>query len=69
MDVLVVGSGGREHALCWALRQSPLCGRLLCAPGNAGIAELAECIAVPSDDVPGLVGLARSQHVDFVVVG
>ena len=69
MDVLIVGSGGREHALCWALRQSPLCGRLLCAPGNAGIAELAECIAVPSDDVPGLVGLARSQHVDFVVVG
>ncbi|MFO1156415.1 MAG: phosphoribosylamine--glycine ligase [Rhodospirillales bacterium] len=69
MDVLVVGSGGREHALCWALRRSPLCGRLLCAPGNAGIAEVAECVAVAADDVAKLAELARNQRIDFVVIG
>jgi phosphoribosylamine---glycine ligase len=69
MDVLVVGSGGREHALCWAIRRSPLCGRLLCAPGNAGISEVAECVAVAAADVPGLVELARTRRIDFVVVG
>ena len=69
MKVLVVGGGGREHALCWAIDRSPLCDALLCAPGNAGIAELAECVAVGADDVDGLVGLARERAVDFVVVG
>ncbi len=69
MDVLVVGSGGREHALCWALRRSPLCGRLLCAPGNAGIAEVADCAAVAADDISGLVELARREGIDFVVIG
>lgn len=69
MNVLVVGSGGREHALCWAIRRSPLCQRLLCAPGNAGIAEVADCVGVASDDVTGLVNLARAEHIDFVVVG
>ncbi len=69
MKVLVVGGGGREHALCWAIARSPLCDALLCAPGNAGIAELAECVAVGADDVDGLVALARERAVDFVVVG
>ncbi|MBL8667745.1 MAG: phosphoribosylamine--glycine ligase [Rhodospirillales bacterium] len=69
MDVLVVGSGGREHALCWALRRSPLCGRLLCAPGNAGIAKVADCVAVAADDIAALVELARSERIDFVVIG
>ncbi len=69
MNVLVVGSGGREHALCWAIRRSPLCKRLLCAPGNAGIAEVADCVGVAADDVTGLVNLARAEHIDFVVVG
>ncbi len=69
MDVLVVGSGGREHALCWALRRSPLCGRLLCAPGNAGIAEVADCVAVAADDIARLVELARKEDIDFVVIG
>ncbi|MBK8174375.1 MAG: phosphoribosylamine--glycine ligase [Rhodospirillales bacterium] len=69
MKVLVIGSGGREHALCWALRASPLCQSLLCAPGNAGIAEIAQCLDVASDDVAGLVQLARDENVDFVVVG
>jgi phosphoribosylamine--glycine ligase len=69
MRVLVVGSGGREHALCWAIAASPLCDKLYCAPGNAGIAGEAECVAIAADDIDGLVGFARAQHIDFVVVG
>jgi len=69
MKILVVGSGGREHALCWAIAASPLCDALLCAPGNAGIAEQAECVAVADDDFDGLIALCRERSVDFVVVG
>jgi phosphoribosylamine---glycine ligase len=67
--VLVVGGGGREHALVRALAASPSAPRLLAAPGNAGIAADAACHAVPVDDIPGLVELARREQVDFVVVG
>jgi phosphoribosylamine--glycine ligase len=67
--VLVVGSGGREHALVRALAASPAKPRLLCAPGNAGIAEQAACFPVAADDVPGLVALAQKERADFVVVG
>ncbi len=67
--VLVVGAGGREHALVRALQASPAAPRVLCAPGNAGIAGDATCFPVKADDVPGLVALAREQAVDFVVVG
>ncbi|MFD2234487.1 phosphoribosylamine--glycine ligase [Phaeospirillum tilakii] len=69
MKVLVVGSGGREHALCWKLAQSPLLTKLWCAPGNAGIAASAECVAIPAEDVEALVAFARAQAVDLVVVG
>jgi phosphoribosylamine--glycine ligase len=69
MRVLVVGGGGREHSLCWAISASPLCTDLLCAPGNAGIAEVARCIDVAAEDIEGQVGLARREKVDFVVVG
>ncbi|MEO3432713.1 phosphoribosylamine--glycine ligase [Inquilinus sp. CAU 1745] len=69
MNILVVGSGGREHALCWAIEASPLCDRLYCAPGNAGIAAVAECLPVAADDVEGLVVLASEKAIDFVVVG
>ena len=69
MKVLVVGSGGREHALCWALSASPLADALYCAPGNAGIAEVAECLPVAATDVDGLVAACRDRAVDFVVVG
>jgi phosphoribosylamine--glycine ligase len=69
MKVLVVGSGGREHALCWAIAKSPKCKTLLCAPGNAGIAEIAECVDIAADDVAGLVKFCEIQKVDFVVVG
>ncbi len=69
MKVLVVGSGGREHALAWAIGGSPLCERLFCAPGNAGIAQEAECVPIPAGDIGRLVEFARAEAIDFVVVG
>ncbi len=69
MKVLVVGGGGREHALCHKIAQSPRLTRLLCAPGNPGIARVAECVSVRADDVSGLVALARQEGIDLVVVG
>ena len=69
MNVLVVGGGGREHALVWKLAQSPHVERLLCAPGNAGIEKLAECHAVAADDVAGLVALAERENIDLTIVG
>src|ERR1700693_3160376 len=69
MRVLVVGSGGREHALCWAIAASPLVDQLYCTPGNAGIAEDAECAPVRADDTAGLINFCRRAAIDFVVVG
>ncbi len=69
MKVLVVGGGGREHALAWRLRQSPRVTALYCAPGNAGIAQHAECVPVAADDLRGLQKLARELDVDLTVVG
>ncbi|MCB9966949.1 MAG: phosphoribosylamine--glycine ligase [Geminicoccaceae bacterium] len=69
MRFLVVGGGGREHALCWSLAASPLADAVLCAPGNAGIARDAECVPVAVDDIDGLVALARAREIDLVVVG
>ena len=69
MRVLVAGGGGREHAIIRALARSPQSPELLCAPGNAGIAEEARCLDVPADDVGGLVKAARDEKVDLVVVG
>ena len=69
MRILVVGGGGRDHALCWAIAASPLCDKLWCAPGNAGIAEEAECVDIAADDVAALVDFATTNRVDFVVVG
>ncbi len=65
----MIGSGGREHALCWAIAASPLCDALYCAPGNAGIAKHAECVPLRVTDIDGIIGFARSQAIDFVVVG
>jgi len=69
MKVLLVGAGGREHALAWAISASPLCTSLICAPGNAGIAEIAENVPVEAEDIDGLVALAKERAVDFVVIG
>lgn len=69
MKVLLIGSGGREHALAWRLAQSEKCKALYCAPGNAGISSVAECIDIKADDIPGLVKFAKDKKIDFVVVG
>lgn len=69
MKILLVGSGAREHALAWKLRQSPLCTELLIAPGNPGMAELGRCVDIRSDAVADLTRLAVDQAVDLVVVG
>lgn len=69
MNVLVVGSGGREHALCWKIAQSPLVTKVHCAPGNAGIAELAQTWPVAAEDLDGIVALAQQLDAGLVVVG
>jgi len=69
MRILLVGGGGREHALAWKLVQSRACEQLFVAPGNAGIASLAECVPIPPKDIPALTRFAREQHIDLVVVG
>ncbi|HUS91823.1 MAG TPA: phosphoribosylamine--glycine ligase [Phycisphaerae bacterium] len=69
MKVLLIGSGGREHALAWKMAQSPLCDRMWAAPGNPGVADHAECVDVSPDDTGGLVKLAKDNAIDFVVVG
>ena len=69
MNVLVVGSGGREHALCWAIAKSPLCGKLYCLPGNAGIACVAECTPIAADRLSEIVAFALARSVDLVVIG
>jgi len=68
VKVLLVGSGGREHALAWALAKSPLLTKLYCAPGNAGIAQVAECVAIPATDFEGLVQFATEARIDFAVI-
>ncbi len=69
VKVLLVGSGAREHALAWALVKSPLVSSLTCAPGNAGIASVAECVDIAASDLDGLVGFAQREAIDFVVIG
>ena len=68
MKVLVVGGGGREHAICWKLAQSPAVTALYCAPGNAGIAQVAQCVAIQATDVDAMVAWAQEHKMDFVVV-
>ncbi len=67
--LLVIGSGGREHALCWKLAQSPLLETLYCAPGSAGIAQAAKLADIPADDVGRLLSFAKSEKIDLTVVG
>ena len=69
MKMLVVGSGGREHALCWKLSQSPSVDRLYCAPGNAGTSECAENLEIAVDDLDGLARFARRERIGLTVAG
>jgi len=69
MNLLVVGSGGREHALCWHLAQSPSVERLYCAPGNGGIAGVAQCVDIDGMDFGALIGFCKAEAIEFVVVG
>lgn len=69
MKVLVIGSGGREHALVWKLSQSQRVRKLFVAPGNAGMARLAECVSIPPDDLQGLLQFAQREKIDLTVVG
>ncbi len=69
MKILVIGSGGREHALVWKIAQSPLVEKVFCAPGNPGIAQLAENVPLTVDDLPGLLSFAKRERIDLTVVG
>jgi phosphoribosylamine--glycine ligase len=69
MNILVIGSGGREHALCWSLKKSPLIGELYCAPGNGGIEDVAICVPINVEDTPAILDFCKKQSIEFVVVG
>ncbi len=69
MKILVIGSGGREHALVWKIAQSKLVSKIFCAPGNGGIYRQAECIDIKADDISGLLEFARKEKIDLTVVG
>ncbi len=69
MNILILGSGGREHALAWKIAQSPLCHRLYCAPANAGISELAEIAACDADDASSVIDFCQKENIEFVIIG
>lgn len=69
MNILILGGGGREHSLAWAVAQNPKCDRLMVAPGNAGIAELAECVALNIEDADAVLFYVRAESIDFVIIG
>ncbi len=69
MRILVIGSGGREHALAWKLAQSPLAEKIFCAPGNGGISQIAECVDIRAEDIAGLREFAVKEKIDLTVVG
>ncbi len=69
MNILILGSGGREHALAWAVKQNPKCDRLICAPGNAGMEAIAECASIDIENGGAVVVFAQENSVDFVIIG
>src|SRR5215510_3926870 len=69
MKILIVGSGGREHAMTWKVKQSPRLSQLYVAPGNAGTAQIAENVPIQAEDVPALVAFAREKNIDLVIIG
>ncbi|MCL2409996.1 MAG: phosphoribosylamine--glycine ligase [Oscillospiraceae bacterium] len=68
MNILVIGSGGREHAICWALKKSPRVDKLYCAPGNGGISTIAKCVNIDAVDIDGIVRFSKDNAIDFVMV-
>lgn len=69
MRVLIVGSGGREHTLTWKVAQSPRVTKIFCAPGNAGMAQHAECVDIKATDIPGVVAFSKEQAIDLAIIG
>jgi len=69
MNILILGSGGREHALAWATKQNPKCDRLIVAPGNAGIAAIAECAPLDAEDAGAVLNFCEEHAIDFVIIG
>jgi phosphoribosylamine--glycine ligase len=69
MKLLVIGSGGREHALVWKLLQSPKVQTVLCAPGNGGIAQIAHCVPIQPQDSAAIIDLVRKENISYVFVG
>lgn len=69
MKILIIGSGGREHALAWKIKQSPLVKEIYCAPGNGGIAQIAECVDIGADNIEGLLDFASKKRIDLTIVG
>ena len=69
MKVLIVGSGGREHAIAWSVAKSPKVDKIFCAPGNAGIAEFAECVNIGAMEFDKLVAFAKENAIDLTIIG
>ena len=69
MNILILGSGGREHSLAWAIKQNPKCDNIFVAPGNAGIAQIAKCISVDILDTTQIVNTVKEYNIDFVLIG
>lgn len=69
MKILIVGSGGREHAIAWKVAQSPKAEKIYCAPGNAGIAEYAECVNIGAMEFDRLVAFAKEKQIDLTIIG
>src|SRR5688572_20162584 len=69
MKILLVGGGGREHALAWRLAGSEKCSALYCAPGNPGIADVAECVDISIEDLDGIIAFAKDKQIDLIVGG
>ena len=69
MKVLIVGSGGREHAIAWKVAQSPMVDKIYCTPGNAGISEVAECVNIGAMEFDKLTAFAKEKNIDLTVIG
>ena len=69
MKILVIGSGGREHSLVWSIAASPLCEKIFCAPGNAGVSDLAECVKIKAKDTKKIIAFCKKRKIDLVIVG